>query len=197
MQKTVKAAALAVVALMACIALPSAAFAQAAAPNCPPGQPSGRPPGTPPGNPPVQTGRPAYPPGRCQLALSQSSAARGDTFQASGGGFVPGEEVTLSIAGRSVRTVLADPNGAFAVDLTVPDDAPLGRTEVLASSASQQLSAAFEVIAPAASRGRAEAGSLLPRTGAEFLATASLGAVLVGLGGLLVLGSRRRRPLPA
>src|SRR3954452_7185138 len=89
------------------------ASAQAAAQGCPPGQPSGRPPGAPPGSPPVQTGRPNYPPGKCQLALSQSSGQRGDTFTANGNGFVPGETVALSIAGKSAGSAVAADDGTF------------------------------------------------------------------------------------
>src|SRR3954447_2088005 len=85
------------------------ASAQAAAQGCPPGQPPGRPPGAPPGNPPVQTGRPNYPPGRCQLGLSKNAGERGDTFTANGNGFVPGETVALSIAGRPAGSAVADP----------------------------------------------------------------------------------------
>ena len=195
MRTTIRGAALALVALTAVLALfAGAASGQAAAPNCPPGQPSGRPPGAPPDSPPGNPGRPAYPPGRCQLALSQSSAARGDSFRASGGGFAPGEDVTLSIAGMNVRSVAADANGAFAADLTVPDDAPVGRTEVRATGANQTLAAAFEVLAPAAAaRSRAPEASFLPRTGSEFVATAALGAVLLALGAVLVLSARRTR----
>jgi hypothetical protein len=202
MKKLVTAAVL-VVAMV--LALPGVASAQAAAPNCPPGQPPGRPPGTPPGNPPVPTGRPNYPPGRCQLALSQSSAARGDTFTATGGGFVPGESVALSIGSIPVSTVVADANGAFSVQLTVPRDAPIGRTDVQASAPSQTLTAGFEVVAAGAeaSRGaRATAAAstrsgLLARTGAAIATLTAAGTLLAALGGLLVVATRRRRALTA
>lgn len=195
--KCLAAGVLAITALVGLSASP--ATGQAATGNCPPGQPSGRPPGTPPGEPPVNTGRPAYPPGRCQLALSRAAAARGDTFQASGAGFAPGESVTLSIAGRPVMTLAADANGAFSVALTVPDDAPIGRTQVLATAASLELVAAFEVLAPpgqAQSASPARAAALLSRTGADIAATAAAGVVLV-LGGLfgLLTARQRRRPV--
>lgn len=172
--------------------------AQAADSNCPPGQPLGRPPGTPPNQPGPPTGRPSdYPPGRCQLALSRSAAQRNETFTATGGGFIPGEEVTLSVAGRNVQRVIADANGAFAVDLAVPEDAPFGATKVLASGATQQLSADFEVLAGAsagadASPARARAGGLV-RTGSDAVGLASAGLSLVVVGGVLVMIVRRRR----
>src|SRR5688572_27483981 len=106
MLKPMKVVALVAIAITAMLALTaSPASSQAAANGCPPGQPTGRPPGTPPNQPGPPDGRPPqYPPGRCQLALSQSSAQRGETFQATGGGFAPGEDVSLSIAGSRVRS---------------------------------------------------------------------------------------------
>ena len=192
----------ALVALLVALALgalgAAPASGQAAADNCPPGQPFGRPPGTPPDQPGPPNGRPPdYPPGRCQLALSRSAAQRGETFRATGGGFVPGEEVTLSIAGRNAQRVIADSNGAFSVDLTVPDDAPYGATKVLASGANQQLSADFEVLAagaagsdPAPATARR---SGLVRTGSDAVGLASAGLSLVVVGGVLVMIVRRRR----
>ena len=199
MRKLMRAVVPLLVALAALVWSAVPASAQAAAPNCPPGQPTGRPPGTPPGNPPVPTGRPDYPPGRCQLALSQSAAQRGETFTATGGGFVPGESVVLSLGSRQLTSVVADPNGAFAVELTVPDDAPFGRTEVVASAPSQTLNAAFEVVAaPAASRSAAqETSGVLARTGEQIARLASVGLSLVLVGVVLVIVVRRRRSAAA
>jgi hypothetical protein len=173
------------------------ATAQAAASTCPPGQPPGRPPGRPPEDPPIHTGRPDYPPGRCQLALSQSSAARGDTFRATGDGFIPGETVTLSIAGINVTTVVADANGTFATDLTVPRNAPLGRTQVLATGAGQQLAAAFEVVPSPAGNAAPRASGALVRTGEDIARLASLGLALLLTGAIIVMVVRRRRAATA
>ena len=197
MRKSLSAAVLVLCTVAAMVFLQAAPVSgQAAAPNCPPGQPFGRPPGVPPSDPPANTGRPAYPPGRCQLALSRSAAARGDTFTATGGGFVPGEEVTLSIAGSNVRRVVADANGAFAVELQVPQGAPVGSTEVVASAPSQTLSAAFEVLAPAAAASDPAAqrsGVALSRTGQDVADLAAAGASLVLVGVVIVTIVRRRR----
>ena len=194
-------AALAAFMVSGVFALLLVAPAGAQATPCPPGQPIGRPPGTPPNSPGQPTGRPPYPPGQCALALSQSSAQRGQTVQASGSGFASGEVVAFSIARRQVATSVADAAGSVTASLTVPNDAPIGRTEVLASSATQQLSAAFEVVAaPASDRGRstaAAAAGSVARTGAAIAGMALLGAVLVGTGAVLVTGARRRRELPA
>lgn len=191
-------------ALSGVLALFLAGPASAQTSPCPPGQPFGRQPGTPPNAPPQNPGRnDAYPPGRCALALSQSAAARGQTVGVRGEGFVPGETVALSIGSRQVATAIADPSGVIVADITVPNDAAIGRTEVTASGQSQVLSAAFEVTAaPAADRARATATAAaaagsVARTGAAIAGMTALGAVLVTTGAVFVLGARRRRTLPA
>lgn len=174
------------------------ASAQAVAPNCPPGQPTGRPPGRPPTNPPTDA-RPQYPPGRCQLGLSQSSGARGDTFQASGSGFVPGENVTITMAGQRAATATAGPDGVINATVAVPNTAPTGQVEVLATGQTQSLSASFDVLAPKATAAPAArtGGTSLPRTGVEIAGITALGFVLVAIGALAVTGARRNRTASA
>jgi|SRR5688500_10887702 len=189
----------AVVSILAVVAFAAPAWGQEASP-CPPGQPPGRPPGTPPNQPGPPPGRPpAYPPGECNLALSQSAASRGQVVHASGSGYAPGETVTVTVAGRPAGTAVADSVGAFSLDFTVPNDAPVGRTQVLASAASRELSAAFEVIAAAeASRGSAaenEGAAALSATGSDAAKLTLAGIGLVLLGTVLVIVVRRRRTL--
>ena len=163
---------------------------------CAPGQPLGRPPGQSPQQPGQPDGRPPqYPPGACQLQISKGSAARGETVAVSGSGFVAGESVRMTIAGQAVRTLVADPAGNIAGDITVPNDAPLGRTEIRASGGTQSLSAAFEVVAaPAADRGRATAAAgAVARTGTYIAATALAGLALLAVGAAMVIAARRRR----
>ena len=176
---------------------PAASAQSENASPCAPGQPPGRPPGQSPQQPGQPSGRPvAYPPGQCQLAISQASAARGETIIAAGNGFIPGEQVSLSVGGQTVRSMSADTNGNISGDLTIPDSAPLGRTEIRAQGGAQVLSAAFEVVAaPAAERSRAAAaaGAAVARTGTYIAATGLAGAALVAVGAVLVIGARRRR----
>lgn len=196
MHKMMRATAVLVLTLVTVLALAPAASGQAAAEGCPPGQPPGRPPGTPPNEPPPQSNRPNYPPGRCQFGLSQNAAERGQTFRATGNGFVPGETVVLSIAGLRAGSGLVGADGAFTAQLTVPAAAPLGRTQVLATGQTQELSADFEVLGTATAGAAAPAdrgGSSLPRTGAELTAMGLFGAVLTAAGALLVLAARQRR----
>lgn len=169
--------------------------------RCPPGQPPGRPPGRPPtgnsGPEADNSKRPDYPPGRCRLELSRTFAERSGSVSATGDGFVPGEAITLSIAGRNVAELTAGPDGTFSATFTVPADAPLGATQVRATSATQVLSSNFEIVASAATRNSApvaDTGSgLLARTGQEFGTVISLGFSLIVIGAVLVLIMRRRR----
>lgn len=178
------------------VAAPASAQSQPCPPGVPPGTPPGRP--TSPGSPQSPTQRPAYPPGQCQLQLSRTFAARGGSISAAGAGFVPGEEVTLSIAGIKAKSVTASADGTFATDIVVPAAAPIGATQVTAASATQVLSANFEVIAAGATAKGAAAAApstsgALPRTGAELAGLAGAGAGLVGIGAVAVTVARRRR----
>lgn len=192
MRTTMRAAAVAMLAMAGLLTLSAGtAFAQAASNGCPPGQPSGRPPGTPPNATPPNNGRPQnYPAGRCQFGLSQNAAKRGETVTATGEGFVPGETVVLSVGGVRAASALAGADGRFATQLTVPSSAPLGATTVLATGQSQELSASFEVLGAGAP---ATGSGTLPRTGNDLLPIAAGGLVLVGIGALAVVTTRRRR----
>lgn len=195
MRKTMQAIALmaiGITALLGALALP--ASGQAASNGCPPGQPPGRPPGVPPGNPPGQSNRPQYPPGRCQLALSQAAGQRGDSVQATGGGFVPGEAVTFSVAGQRAAIDNAEPKGVVSAVVVVPQNVPDGRIEVLAVGQDQTLSAGFEVLpsqAPSTSRGNVRAS--LPVTGVQIAGLMSFGLLLVAIGAVAVVSARRDR----
>ena len=165
---------------------------------CPPGQPSGRPPGQPPTQPGAPTGRPPqYPPGRCNLQLSKGSVERGESLTASGSGFVPGSQVSLRLAsGRFLGFATADANGAFTASITVPADADLGRTQVLASDGVATLSASLEIVDRATAATRPAPSSragVLSRTGFDTLAITAVGGSLIVLGAASILAARRRR----
>ena len=192
MRTTMRAAVVAMLAVAGLLTIDAgSAFGQAATNGCPPGQPSGRPPGTPPNATPPPNGRPAnYPAGRCQFGLDRAAAARGETFTATGEGFVPGETVVLSIAGVRAGSARAGADGTFSGQITVPNAAPLGRTTVLATGQGQELSASFEILGSSAP---ATGSGTLPRTGNELLPATLGGVLLVGLGTVAVVTTRRRR----
>jgi LPXTG-motif cell wall-anchored protein len=195
LMKTLALLAMVITTLIGVAAAP--ASGQAATTGCPPSMPPGRPPGTPPGNPPGQTNRPQYPVGRCQLALSQSAAQRGDTVSATGNGFAPGETVTFSIAGKPAGSAVANDEGVASASLRVPANAAVGQTEVVASAGSGSLSAAFEVLGDNAAAAPETGGSTLPRTGVEVAGLAIFGLLLIGIGAAAVAGARRKRTISA
>lgn len=191
MRTTMRAAAVAMLAMAGLLTLSAgSAFAQAASNGCPPGLPSGRPPGTPPNAATPANGRPTnYPAGRCQFGLSQNAAKRGETITATGEGFVPGEPVVLSVGGVRAASALAGLDGRFATQLTVPNSAPIGATTVLATGQSQELSASFEVLGAGAP---ATGSGTLPRTGDDLVLAAVGGVALIGLGTVAIATTRRR-----
>lgn len=167
-----------------------------AASACAAGQPNGRPPGNPPGTPAQPPGRPPqYPIGQCELALSQSAAARGATIRAAGAGFASSAPVTLSLCnGANVGSATTDSGGSFSGSLTIPANAPLGPCSVTATDvAGSSQSAALLITSaevPAAAAG--PTGSL-PRTGSSTtIPMIAAGGLLVLGGAALVLASRRR-----
>lgn len=186
------------------LALAGPAQAQAqTAEQCPPGQPFDGEPGRP-ASPPGQTfGRPPqYPPGKCELRLSQSVVAAGGSLQAAGAGFAPGSTVEVSLAGASVplASTTADSGGAFSSNLVIPASTSPGSYTVTASGGAQVLSASLEVT-PAESRPGAgardsnaqEAGQNLPRTGSSSpLPLALTGGTLLAVGMGAVVVARRR-----
>ena len=167
---------------------------------CAPGQPPDRPPGQPPrGDPPRRPeDRPPYPPGKCQLRTSSSTAAQGSTLTASGDGFVPGETVRLTLGGVEVGQATAGSDGVFTTEIAIPRNAPLGTQVLSATGSAQELTTNIEVLAAGASRGGArsaplDASDTLPRTGALVVAQVGLSAALILGGAVLVLTTRRRR----
>lgn len=173
---------------------------------CPPGQPTGRVPGTPPGAGAVPTqpeGRPAqYPLGKCQLRLSRSVVAAGESVGVSGAGYAAGAQVRVSAAGVTLATITADASGSFSTDVVIPASVDPGTYQVTAAGAAagggtQVLSATLTVTEPAASRSRASLGDALPRTGSnDILPTTAAGFGLVAVGTAAVIAARRRRSSP-
>lgn len=174
---------------------------------CPAGQPPGRPPGQ--AQPDDQTARGQYPIGECQLRLSQSIAAQGETIQAAGGGFAANSPVNLALNGEAIASATTGGNGGFTTDLRIPDDAAIGRGLITAEGAdpsgdTRVLSANFTVVeagsevAAATSRGeRSGISGMLPRTGAGIAALTATGAGFVAIGTAAVIAARRRRTASA
>ncbi len=174
---------------------------------CPPGQPPGRQPGQPFEQPQEERGQ--YPIGECQLRLSQSVAAQGETIQAAGNGYAPRSSVDVTLNGASIGSATADANGAFTTDVQIPHDASVGdgvisAEGVDAGGGARVLSANFTVVdadgpAPAASRSAERSGvaGMLPRTGAGIAALTATGAGFIAIGTAAIIAARRRREVTA
>jgi LPXTG-motif cell wall-anchored protein len=184
-------------AAMVAIAVPVLQTPVTAAEPCPVAQPPSRVPGRNASQGQPTTNRPSeYPPGQCQLLLSQSAAAAGARVTVSGSGFEPASAVALSAGSASLGRATADSAGGFTTSFVVPSSLAPGGVAVLATGvdatgAARQLSADFTVLPSATSR--AASGRGLPKTGSS--ATVPLISVAVGLlciGAIAVVSSRRR-----
>ena len=130
-----------------------------------------------------------------QATPSQSVA--GQQIVLSGAGFVADERLTAIFNSDPVllATVNANVAGAFSVTARIPADATVGgHTIVVTGASGRSASTPFTVLSPQAARAQvATPASPLARTGMSVRDLLSLGAILLVLGNLGVLGSRRRR----
>jgi LPXTG-motif cell wall-anchored protein len=179
--------------------VPALAAPALAAEPCPAGQPPGRTPGRNASQGQPSTGRPSgYPLGQCQLQLSQSAGAAGARVAVNGDGFAPGSTVRLTAASVGLATAVADSRGAVATTFVVPAALPIGDTTITASGVNpagevRELAADFTVLAASTSRAAARRGDL-PRTGSDVTGPLiAVGAGLVFIGAVAVVGARRRR----
>jgi LPXTG-motif cell wall-anchored protein len=133
-----------------------------------------------------------YPVGRGQLTESTTAAHPGDSVTVSGCGFKVGSSVSIDFLSTPVHlaTVTADANGGIGATVTIPANAAPGNhtieaTGVAPSGAPLVLSANITILG---------AGTPLPHTGSSStapLTAAGVGLVLIG--GVAVVGARRRR----
>ena len=145
------------------------------------------------------------------------SVTQGGSLSVSGSGFAAGANVSISVNGTAVGTVVADGSGSFSTSVTVPADTPAGAVTVVASSDScdHTASTGTEVLSaggsttpaqPAnvqnagatakptsvASATQTPASATLPRTGSTSGPLVALAVGLTGLGAIALLAARRR-----
>lgn len=87
------------------------------------------------------------------LMVDPSEVNPGDDVTINGSGFLPGEEVEVTIDGEGGTTVVqADENGSFSLDVTVPEDADLGTytASALGLESERTASDTFDVVEPGA-----------------------------------------------
>ena len=118
-------------------------------------------------------------------------------------GFQPSETVTLTLDGTSnvLRTATTDATGALSVSLTLPTGTSLGTHSIVATGASGDTATTAITVAgscavPVAAispSGLAFSPSGLAFTGADIAAIVGVGSLALGVGGMLMLATRRRR----
>ena len=140
-----------------------------------------------------------YPP-RSGATISDSTVVPGQKVTAvtAPGSFVPGTTVTVTIPGTSVTgTAVVGANGSASFTFTLPRGTAAGRYSVVFSGGGRTASVAFTAVAAAAAgpgNGQGNGQGNLPRTGSDQLVPLTItGLVLVGVGGGIVVASRRRR----
>lgn len=141
--------------------------------------------------------------------VSDSNITAGETVTVNtgSGSFVPGSTVTVTIPGLGISgSVVVDGLGNARFQFTVPAGTRPGTFSVNFVGAPAPVSVPFTVVASAAAgsgsgstgsgagTGSRAAGSSLPRTGADQMVPLAIsGLALVGVGGGIVVASRRRR----
>lgn len=137
-------------------------------------------------------------PGGATFATSDSNPVCGTSINLTGEGFAPSTEVTLTVGGQTIGTVTTDASGNFTFPWTVPCS-QIGSITVVASDGTTTLNTALNVRSATtttttrpATPGGTSGGSSLPRTGSDSSMFIRVGVLLLTVGGLLVLGSRKR-----
>jgi LPXTG-motif cell wall-anchored protein len=154
-----------------------------------------------------------YPPEPFFLAVSDSTVVPGQTITVTGHETPGATSVTFTFfsVAQSLGSTTPDANGDFSASVTIPSDATLGNHTITGTdNTGREVSASVTVVAagegddddeavaaaPGAAAPGAEAGAL-PRTGDDSLPLLRVGALLLALGGVLVLLTRRRREAAA
>ena len=140
----------------------------------------------------------AYGPGQTGTLTgntSTCSASSGCSLTLSGSGFQPGETVGLTFNSTpvSLGTTTANSSGGFTFSVTIPAGEPAGNHTIVATGESSGTTASFAITLTAATTAAPSPSGGLAFTGADISALVGVGAVVIALGGLLVLASRRRR----
>lgn len=129
-----------------------------------------------------------YPPSSCEAQVSKSSVAPGGSLTVSGSGYDPSSNVALELnsAPRSLGSATTNSSGSFSKVVTIPSDTPAGQHTIRATGTSNGAPYELRTIITVS-------GSGLPRTGTYIAGLVVLGLVLLAVGGMAVVGSRRRR----
>lgn len=137
--------------------------------------------------------------GGATVTSSDTTVTPGEPITLNGSGFVPNAKITLTFNSTPVPlgTAQANASGAFTKQVTVPN-VPPGQHSITAVGSIAGRTAITEItvmgasaVAPPATPTPSHGG--LAFTGTDAALTAGLGALLLVVGGLAVLATRKRR----
>jgi hypothetical protein len=143
----------------------------------------------------------AYGPGGAPVVTgSTTTVGAGGQITCGAANFEPNETVSLVAHSTpvSLGSVQANAAGAWTATLTIPSDFPAGAHQIVATGLSSGQQAVFNfTVVGAASATPVVAGAAptapLAFTGTDSILLVSVAAIALAVGGLVVLGSRRRR----
>ena len=127
-----------------------------------------------------------YPPNGV-IVVDQTDVQVGGEVAVRGSGCVPGETLSVLFDGAQVGTMPSDSGGNFAGSVTVPAGTNPGQHLITVRGSGCELNAVVTVVGAGATRALAFTGS------SSTLTYVLVGFAAVMFGGVLVLGTRRRR----
>jgi hypothetical protein len=144
-----------------------------------------------------------YPPGP---TVSCGAGTTGGTIACNLGGFPPGATITVTVNGTGGLTKTADGNGIIHITIQItgantgllgdPVNVTLqcGTNTINATGGGVTQTGTFTNNCPAAAAATPAPASTVAFTGANILRWSLAAVALLGIGALMVWGSRRRRP---
>lgn len=138
-----------------------------------------------------------YVPGQPGFILEPDTLPEGGgVSHASGVGCPPDSHGTFTINGQTVGTTVAnsDPDGLFSTDLQIPASLGPGEYTVVLECGGVVMTNSLTITAvPTSATAGQAGGSALPRTGTDVTVLVRIGLALAVVGGLFVLGARKKR----
>jgi LPXTG-motif cell wall-anchored protein len=139
-----------------------------------------------------------YIPDQPGFIITPSTTTAGSQVSFAGQGCPQGSTVTFTLNGQVLASGPVNPDGTFNVPGTVPAGLADGQYTVIATCGDVTMSNILTIVSGSSSvipgtPGTAGTSGTLPQTGSNSLVIARVALALLAVGGLIVLGTRRRR----